>query len=49
MTSAYDNSNDSPIMELYYIVLSLPLCIVLFSPYYIDYSRVVVVVVVVVK
>ena len=33
MTSAmsFNSSSDSPIMELYYIVLSLPLCIVLFS------------------
>ena len=36
-------SSDSPIMELYYIVLSLPLCIVLFSPYYVVYSCAVVV------
>ena len=31
MLCPFNNSSDSPIMELYYIVLSLPLCIVLFS------------------
>ena len=31
LLSPFYSSSDSPIMELYYIVLSLPLCIVLFS------------------
>ena len=45
----FNNSSDSPIMESYYIVLSLQLCVGLFSPYYVVYYCVVVVVVVFVK